>query len=538
MSPEPRGYPQPVLEGNDGHAGTGQRLARQSAARTIFVLFLVAPLPWVIVYFLPPINHDAAALLHFASRWLAGERLYVDLVDINPPLIFVLNLIPAAIDRLTPINGPTALTLCTLGWIAIGFALFWRLLDTRAEPAGSLRRYLMPPLMLFLMIAYPGTEFAQREQLMIVAALPYLLLAEARMTGTSVPRRLMIATALFAGFGYALKPHFLLIPVLVEACVLTAVGWRRLVRDPVPWLMVLLFALYALFIVAVTPRYLDSVVPLAMNQYLTLGGLGAWGVLLKSQLNATAILFVPLAAAALVVARPLAKLAAVASIAGIVIAMVQAKGWPYHLLPAETFVVLLAAILLCDLGEAQLPATDPRRGAAKILLLASFMLGAYYVSGLTRPTFLRHAGFDQSQAGQLVKRFGHELARGPVLILSPGIYPHFPVINYTGSTLAMRFMTLWPIQGAYASCLGDGQMFRSPAQMPAPEAWAFNAVVDDFDKFRPRLVIVDKIPGIPRCGTSEFDFLEYFRQSPRFDGYWQDYRLLAEYDRYRIYIRH
>ena len=62
-----------------------------------------------------------------AALALAGERLYVDLVDINPPLIFVLNLIPAAIDRLTPINGPTALTLCTLGWIAIGPVLIFLL---------------------------------------------------------------------------------------------------------------------------------------------------------------------------------------------------------------------------------------------------------------------------------------------------------------------------------------------------------------------------------------------------------------------------
>ena len=43
----------------------------------------------MLVYFLPPLNHDAAALLHFSQRWLAGERLYVDLIDVNPPLIFV-----------------------------------------------------------------------------------------------------------------------------------------------------------------------------------------------------------------------------------------------------------------------------------------------------------------------------------------------------------------------------------------------------------------------------------------------------------------
>ena len=98
------------------------------AAMYAFALFLLAPLPWVLVYFLPPLNHDAAALLHFSQRWLAGERLYVDLIDVNPPLVFILNLVPATIARLTPISAPSALMLCVLGWIAFGFVLSWRLL--------------------------------------------------------------------------------------------------------------------------------------------------------------------------------------------------------------------------------------------------------------------------------------------------------------------------------------------------------------------------------------------------------------------------
>ncbi|MBA3478439.1 MAG: hypothetical protein H0T52_08590, partial [Lautropia sp.] len=98
------------------------------AARYAFAFFLAAPLLWMLVHFLPPLNHDAAALLHFSQRWLAGERLYVDLIDVNPPLVFILNLAPAAIARLTPIGAPSALTLCVLAWVAYGFLLSWRLL--------------------------------------------------------------------------------------------------------------------------------------------------------------------------------------------------------------------------------------------------------------------------------------------------------------------------------------------------------------------------------------------------------------------------
>jgi hypothetical protein len=506
------------------------------AAMFAFAFFLLAPLPWILVYFLPPLNHDAAALLHFAQRWLAGERLYVDLIDVNPPLVFVLNLVPAVIARITPIGAPTALMLCVLAWIAFGFVLSWRLLRVAPGPVGGIHRYIFPPLFLFLMIAYPGPEFGQREHLMVVAALPYLLLAQARIEGRDASRALILATTIFAALAFALKPHFLLIPLLVEAFVISARGLRRGLRDPVPWILALVFLFYAAFVLLVTPAYLRVAVPLAMDKYLNLGGRGPWGVLFNSQLTASAAVLVPLAGAALAMRRPLASLIAIAALAAAVIAMVQGKGWPYHVLPTESFVLLLGAALLCEFLNAQVPTVHERRSISLMVFLVTFMLASYYVSALTRPTFWRQAGFQQSQAGQLLQRFGKQAAEGPMLVLSPGIYPHFPVVNYAKTKMAMRFMSLWPIQGAYEKCLPDGRMFRNPSEMSRGEAFAYNAVAEDFNRNRPKLVIVDKQPGIPMCAGKDFDYLAYFRRNPLFEANWHRYRLLAEFDRYWVYV--
>lgn len=48
---------------------------------------------------LPPFNQDVAAVLDFSLCWLDGERLHVDITDVNPPLIFILNLGPAMLAR-------------------------------------------------------------------------------------------------------------------------------------------------------------------------------------------------------------------------------------------------------------------------------------------------------------------------------------------------------------------------------------------------------------------------------------------------------
>jgi hypothetical protein len=540
--------PQPTDGGRVSDAAsssaTWQGLAgadSSNVAKYAFAIFLAIPLLWALVYFLPPLNHDAAALLHYSQRWLAGERLYVDLIDVNPPLVFVLNLVPAAIARLTPIGAPAALTLCVMAWVTFGFLLSWRLLRAAPGPIGAIHRYVFPPLFLFLMIAYPGPEFAQREHLMVVALLPYLLLAQARLEGRETARGLTVVTALFAAVAFALKPHFLLVPLVVEAMVITSggvsAGLRRSLRDPVVGVLASVFVAYAVFILLVTPAYLNSVVPLAMGNYWSLGGLGPWGVLFNSQLTASAAILVLLAALSLVAQRPLSRLIALVAIATTVVAMVQGKGWPYHVLPTETLVLLLGAALLCEFLDLRVPAVHERRSNSLTVFLVTFLVAAYYICVLTRPTFWRQAGFEQSPAGQLLQRFGKQAAQGPMLVLSPGIYPHFPLVNYAGSKMAMRFMSLWPIQGAYAECLPDGKMFRKRADMSPAEAFAYQAVAEDFNRYQPQLVIVDKNPGIPMCVGKDFDYLAYFRSHPLFEANWHRYRLLTEYDRYWIYVR-
>jgi hypothetical protein len=274
-----------------------------------------------------------------------------------------------------------------------------------------------------------------------------------------------------------------------------------------------------------------------MDSYLGLGDRGAWGVLFDTQLTASAVLLVPLAVVSLFMRRPLARLIAVTAIAATVIALVQGKGWPYHVLPAESFVLLLAAALLCEFLDAQVPTVHERRSLSLMVFLVTLMLAVYYLSALTRPTFWRQARFEQSQAGQLLQRFGKQAAEGPLLVLSPGIYPHFPLVNYAGTKMATRFMSMWPIQGAYPTCLPGGRMFRKPSEMSFAEAYAYNAVAEDFNRTRPKLVIVDKQPGIGMCGGKDFDYLAYFRRNPLFEANWSRYRLLTEYDRYWVYVR-
>src|SRR5215831_16944698 len=64
------------------------------------VLLLVAVLGLVLFAMLrSPLKDDIAWLLYVARRWLAGRELYVDVVEVNPPLIVWISAIPIQVAR-------------------------------------------------------------------------------------------------------------------------------------------------------------------------------------------------------------------------------------------------------------------------------------------------------------------------------------------------------------------------------------------------------------------------------------------------------
>jgi hypothetical protein len=483
----------------------------------------------------PPLNHDVAAVLQFSQRWRAGERLYTDLIDVNPPLIYVLNLIPAWIASVTPLDGVASLRLCLL---AFGAACWWLAVRARDRAAeGPAERALLDVLpALFLLDA--GYDFGQREHLMAVAALPYVLAAARRVAG-DVPRG-RVAIALIAGIAFAVKPYFLGVPGLVELAVLIGVGWRRWLRDPVPWLMAGVWLAYLASLPLVFAAYLDFVLPLVWDYYLDLGGLSVVQVLFVPRMAVALCLLMPLLWIAFRPAVPfrapgaaLPRLMGLAALGAVASAVVQHKGWSYHIVPIELFSCGLAAVLATRWLD-RIRATTFAPGPWKIAAALGGLFALYAISNGEAPW--KELDYRNSEVAELTAQLREHAAGERVLVLSPGIYPIFPALNYAGVKATLRTMNMWLLQGAYGDCLPDGRRYREVWEMPRPEFFVYRTVAEDFARAPPAAVVVDTEPGIPWCGK-EFDFVEYFTRHPLFAEVWSQYQLTAQWDHFRLYTR-
>jgi hypothetical protein len=505
------------------------------AIRRPQVLLWASGLPaafYLVMVLMPPLNHDAAAVLDFAQRWLDGRRLYVDLIDVNPPLIFILSLLPAAIARNTPLSGPQALLLCLLAHAFMLWRMSVALRRDRAEgPVES--AVLAAAIPLLLLVA--GSDFGQREVLMASSAIPYALLAARRVDGPEVPRGLALGVAAVAAVAFALKPHFLAVPLLVEMLVLKRVGRARALRDPVPALMAAVWLAYLVSIPAFFPAYLEEIVPLIWEIYGDIHGAGPLSVLVTDLMGAAVLLL--LLALPLALRRragTLAQALALAAAGAFLSAWVQHKGWTYHVLPVTILALATLAAAASRWADATLPEARAQAAAPALAVIAAFGIAAYAVRGGETPW--RQLWFHSEQAGRLTEWLRREVTRGNILVLSPEILPVYPSVNYANLRPTLRTMSIWPLQGAYRTCASGASPYRQPAEMGVAEASFYRTVAEDFARRPPRAVLVTRFAHMRGC-PGRFDLLEYFSRHPLFARTWQLYRLAGEMDGYRLFVR-
>lgn len=486
----------------------------------------------------PPLNQDVAAVLSFAERMVVGEPLYTHLIDVNPPLVFLLTLPAAWLAAWTPIPAVQA-WLALLLLFCAGITLLCLRLRRPGGPAEGAMLLALLPLALLL----AGYDFGQREHLMAAAALPYLFLAERRIEGLGTAPLLVALVTLIAAAGFALKPHFLAVPALVEAVVLWAAvrqgQWARALRDPVPWGLALLWLAYLALIALRFPAYFGTIIPLVRSEYLGFAGPSFVQALttvhLFSATAATIALLACAAASGTAVLGWLPRLLAAGALGGLAAALVQLKGWSYHVVPVWICAGLFCGIAAARAADRLLPPGTARRLAPMLAAGTCLVLALLLIRGGEAPW--REFTYRDATAGRLAAWLAEQAPSARVMALSPDIYPAYPAMNYAGNRPVLRFMSTWLLQAIYAQCPEDGGRFRAVERMAPEERFLFDAVAEDLAAGQPRAVLVARDAHIAWCAGQPFDMVAYFARHPRFAEAWRRYRQVGEIDGTMLFLR-
>jgi hypothetical protein len=483
---------------------------------------------------------DTAFLLYAAERVLDGARLYVDVVEINPPLIVALNLPAVVLARAVGVSDIAVYRVLVTVALSASLAFSaWSLRLALGPGSDRLRRRLVLVLAFALFLA-PGNDFGQREQLLVALALPYVLLAAGRAGGRPAAPMPALLAGVLAGMGLALKPHFLLAWVAVEGYAAWRLRARRLSHEALGVVAFLL--VYAALVALLTPQYF-SLVRLLGPAYAGFGHDPFLHVLVTAP-GTTVCYLAALACAALIRAskhRALWAVLLVALAASFVAGAAQQKGWGYHFYPARVFALVLLALAVLDVGR---PFARPVQQVYAAVAFAALGTSVLWAAGegIVR---VRHRDpareSEQAQLDELVAAVRrHTPPGGSLYAFSYTIGSSFPLVNYSGVRWASRFPHLWIIEAAYNDELhAPGPLrFHQRAEMNAAERYLNDAVSEDLTRYRPDvLMVLRHARDIQENSLRRVDYVAYFDRDPRIAGELRQYRLAEEVGQYLFYVR-
>lgn len=469
------------------------------------------------------LNMDVGWMLYLAERIGFGERLYVDRVEVNLPWIVYLSRIPVGLGSI--LNTPSY---TVFRWLLIAGAAASVVVTTTWMPArhsrGPLRPLTIAATLLLLFLWIAGSDIGQREHLLVLALVPYLALRW-RAEPPSVVTALVVGT--IAGTAIALKPHFVILWVVIEVDRrVQGIPWRR------PE------AMSAASVLAISWILLPTI----HSAYF--GVLQEYGWLysrfrpfpVAGMLRVETVTLIAMVAAWLLSRRAgrgrsaIRELLIVAG-ASLIIAFVQGKGFTYHLLPAHVF----AALGLLVSFSAWKPGPIRWR-SIPIQLLLGLSLGLYTAwAGSVHRWSENRSQQEYRPAVELVE-LSDSRARS-IMVLSPHMLDAFPLVNLLGLEWTSRYNSLWPILSLYAGVepVRGSIPFRCISEMEHREAKFFNHIAVDFIEHEPDLILV-AMDEDPLLG-GRFDFLGYLSQDSSVAKALTAYELVARQGRLRLYER-
>lgn len=469
---------------------------------------------------------DVAWYLYAAERMLHGARLYRDMIEVNPPLVVLLDIPVVLIARALHVSVTVVFNVYVLVLVT-GAALFAAgiLGNLEGRGRGNLPSASLAATLAALLLVVRG-DYGQREHLFFSLLLPYLALAAVRPTDRR--RSTELAAGGLAAVGIGLKPHFVAVWLGIEAfLVWRQRSWRSLLRPE----CIVVAAVMTIYLAAIAIFWFDYVALLRQwgSTYLSFLPETFEDALLRPE-----VILVALSVAALKVLptrpalRPFRALLAVAAILLAIMAVLQRKGWPYHYYPALGAALLIFS--LTDVRRTLAAAAHPLRRIT-VCLLTGALAVCVVVVGAERLLGARHHATRNRELilhdlVPLLERHGSGVT---VYALASTMAPAFPVVNYAGATWGGRFPALWVLSAIYAPATDDPQSVGREIRPHPSEgmSWAERevrrTVVADVLANRPSVIIVDDHRSMWAFRGQYFDYLGYFCRDSRFADVMRSY---------------
>jgi len=480
------------------------------------------------IYFFPKLdlipNPDSSWLIYAAGRWLNGQRLYVDILETNPPLIIWLSAIPVYIERMLHVSEFKVAVILVTALNLLSIFLCAKALKNHKILSEKLA---FPAVLLFIAFGFfvlTPALYGQRETLFIALILPYLL--SSLTTSSSVIRHPLSIVAM-AALGFALKPFFMLIWGVNELFIAIQKRSIKSIFARHNWFIGFAQVVYFLSIYFITPEYITAIFPALKLTYFTFDS--PWKNILKPIAEVGGAAFLVLMLAKLrgdFVPLTLRISSWFFACAGLM--LIQLKDWLNHEYPmvfmASLAIVIAIVFLIGEWKKLKLD-IGHRKFLALCLAIGVISSGIYLVGSFHKFMLTQPSKISQ----KLLAEINEKAAEKEVYPFVYNMQPSFPAISVSNGVFSGGFYQLWPMVGLIIlEQNGD----KSPDFIKTKQ-WFMDVLVRDFITHPPTLVWVDENVNLEKIGEYDIkpenrDIITVLSRDARFAKIWQNYEKTDE----------
>ena len=431
-----------------------------------------------------PTNPDVSWGLTMAEKWLDGGRLYIDIVEVNPPATMYLYVVPVWVARQIGVAPELTTSAFVLLAVALSLWIAARIVHA-AKLTSAQQAWPLLAIAAAVLTLLPGRSFAEREQIALIALMPLLAVNWVRAVRLTPSWRMALIAGIGAGITSIIKPYFAA-AVLCSglAAAVSARSWRVLFALE-NCVAAAVLAGYFVFVWRAYPVYVTEMMPLLAAVYVPLKE--PLGTLLIHEAMPLWVLMLLLLWMLLrtdLLKPPLSLL--LAASAGFAVAyVVQQKGWLNHAFP-------MLALALLALAYATFMTERHKRGSVLATLL---------IAGIACFWMIRAE--DRSALAAPIRAVA---PHARVLAISPHLTVGHPAVREAGGVWVSRVSALWITQGVL---MIRAQGHLEPGLAARLDAYAERdrrMLIEDIVNNRPDVILAQREP--------EIDWLAWARSDP------------------------
>jgi hypothetical protein len=456
-----------------------------------------------------PLNLDAGYYMRILPQILSGDFWFGDdspsYTSLIRMMVYLLFFPPMLFTKLTGITDEYALKgymfVLSFGTLFFLTSFVKQLTTTRHS-----RFWFLIPIYVFFALVWPVEMMGEKEHFFFLLILPYVLSVATRVDGLKWQQENSILIGIAAGIAVVIKPQFLIIWFVLEAYKFWVEKKFRAVFSTINiWIAVTatvfyVWAIWQVFQVGITP-FLN-----ALHFYNSFY-VPSWEQILLRKLSLLWVLvgLIILTKQFLKIPDRKGTVLFLAFASAFSIVIISKFFIDYHWYPSAGFAGLFVAWTAANINFTKSYGKRSRIASGSIALLTA----TFFILVIYRPVSLSQVNFPaKTRALEIASIIKKEASGEPVMYLGMEYFPFYPAINYANLPLASRFSSLFFITGFRE---GSEKQNRRPKDyslimrtllnnsfisVPPSKTQAFssliNAIIKDFDKWRPRVIMIAK----------------------------------------------